>query len=207
VIREVVRPPRVAIGAIVCGLVAARGATAQSTDHLGPYAPSVQYQVSVGTRAPFITGYGELTGPLRALDLSAQFPGPGVMTFRLDGWMIRRGPSPSNQQHSLYGDPLRSSLAVAAVVSGEFPIRLPYEISIGPILGVGVVPYARGEFDHSTSSGPAIITRTGTGWVLSGGVAVRWRHLVIEEYIHQIEAADGPLGNGETTVLTIGWRF
>lgn len=199
---------RAMCGAVIGALLIAGRATAQSTDYLGSYQPGVQYQVSVGTRAPFITGYGRLMGPLRALDVSAQFPGPGVMTFRLDGWMIKRGPSPSDRQHNLSGDPLRSSLAVAAVVSGEFPIRLPYEISIGPIIGVGVLPYARGDFDHSTSSGgPAIVTRTGTGWVLSGGVAVRWRHLVIEEYIHEIEGADGPLGNGETAVLTIGWRF
>lgn len=191
---------------VACAIVNANAATAQSTDHLGAYQPGVQYQVSVGTRAPFITGYGELTGPLRALDVSAQFPGPGVMTFRLDGWMIKRGPQPSNPRR--FNGDLRSSLAVAAVVSGEFPIRLPYEISIGPIVGTGVLPYARGEYDSNTSSGgPANVTRTGTGWVLSGGVAVRWKHFVVEQYVHQIEGADGPLGNGENAVLTIGWRF
>lgn len=86
-------------------------------------------------------------------------------------------------------------------------IQLPDDFAIEPAIGIGVVPYAHGQFDRASAGGGGTMTLTGQGMVFAAGLALRWRHLVIEQHLLGITGADGPLVNGANAPLAIGVRF
>jgi len=194
---------RLARALLGAAMTLAPTAGAQSTATLGSYERTVQVQLSVATNSAFIgSQYGDQTGTLRAVDVSAHFRTEGPMRARLDAWAIDRRPTNAGP----YGDRLTQSLTMALVASGEFPIHLPADLSITPEAGFGWVPQARGEFQLAQGSSGAL-TRTSDGFVYSVGLALRWRHLVIEQHLLQIIDADKALVNGETAPLSFGLRF
>lgn len=183
----------------VAALIMTRIAGAQSTETLGRYERAVQVQLSAATNSVFVgSQYGNQTGTLRALDVAAHFRTEGSMLVRLDAWAINRVPRVDTPN----SDRLNESLAFAVIASGEFPIRLPEDVSITPEAGLGWVPRARGRFVSRDAP-----TRTSTGWVYSVGLALRWRYFVIEQHLLQISDADRALTNGETAPLSFGVRF
>ena len=89
---------------------------------------------------------------------------------------------------SRYYGQLVKSRTVAAIVSAEFPIRFSRNITVGPILGVGFVPYLHGVIHYpGVPNEPSVdVTRSATGAVFSVGLALRWRGLVVEQFVHTI---------------------
>jgi hypothetical protein len=194
-----------ALGVALSSLVLAVRGAAQSTARLGTYERGVQYQVGLAGGSPFVgSDLDGRTGALRGLDVAALLRTPGPMRVRIDGWAIDRRAHATQNPYSFYQ--LRESTALAVVASGEFVIRLPQDVSIEPAIGIGVVPYAHGQFDR-TSPGDGTATLTGQGMVWAAGLALRWRHLVIEQHLLGITGADGPLVNGANAPLAIGLRF
>ena len=143
-------------------------------------------------------------GPLIAADVSAQMRLEGAMRLRVDVWLLDRRVSEAT---TYYGQ-LVKSRTVAAMVSGEFPIRFSRNITAGPILGVGFVPYLHGVVRYQgVPNEPSVdVTRSATGAVFSVGLALRWRGLVIEQFVHAMPGIHYPL-NGTNAPLMIGWRF
>jgi hypothetical protein len=186
----------------VAALLATRSASAQSTEGLGRYERPVQVQLSVATSSVLVgSRYGDQMGTLRAIDIATHFHSDGPMLMRLDAWAINRRPSADNPRR----DGLTQSLALAIVASGEFQIVLPYGISITPEVGYGCAPRARGDFE--ATQGRSSSTRTKIGWVHTAGVALRWRHFVIEQHLMEIVDADSALINGRSAPLSFGLRF
>ena len=187
-----------------CVLGFARASMAQSTDNLGSHARDVLYQLSVGGGAAHGGSSGAPAGPLIAADVSAQMRLEGAMRLRVDVWMLDRRVSDSI---TYYGQ-LVKSRTVAAIVSAEFPIRFSRNITVGPILGVGFVPYLHGVVRYpGIPNEPSVdVTRSATGAVVSVGLALRWRGLVVEQFVHAIPGIHYPL-NGTSAPLMIGWRF
>jgi hypothetical protein len=187
-----------------CVLGFALPSMAQSTDNLGPHARDVLYQFSVGGGAAHRGSSGAPEGPLIALDVSAQMRLQGAMRFRVDAWMLDRRVSDS----STYYGQLVKSRTIAAIVSAEFPIRFSRNITAGPIVGAGFVPYLHGVVHYpGVPNEPSVdVTRSATGAVFSVGLALRWRGLVVEQFLHAIPGVHYPL-NGRSAPLTIGWRF
>ena len=126
------------------------------------------------------------------------------MRLRVDAWMLDRRVSDSI---TYYGQ-LVKSRTVAAIVSAEFPIRFSRNITVGPILGVGFTPYLHGVVRYpGIPNEPSVdVTQSATGVVFSAGLALRWRGLVVEQFVHEIPGIHYPL-NGTSTPLMIGWRF
>jgi hypothetical protein len=63
----------------------------------------------------------------------------------------------------------------------DWPIHLPHDFAIEPVVGAGVVPYER---ITSSSPNPPVdgVRRSTAPAVLSAGVTFRWRWLVVEQH-------------------------
>ena len=210
--------------ALVLFLAAFRPASGQSTSALGAFEAPTTFQIAAGANSRVVpSGY---TGDIRravALDVSVHHKLVGVMDLRFDGWVVDRTAVDVNEywfvryrydQATGQTYELRptNSWLLAGVISGSFPIHITPNCTIGPTMGIGVVPIARGNFrEFSAGENPvstgATSSNTAQGWLLSGGIAFRWRHLVVEQHVLQIIGADHALGNGENEPFTIGWRF
>lgn len=178
---------------------------AQSTERLGSYERPAQFQLSVAMNSAFVgSQYGDQTGTLRAIDFATHLHTGGLMLVRLDAWAIGRRPYASQDN---YGGHLTQSLTSAVVGSGEFPLRLPGDVSISPAISFGFVPYARGTFDRTQSGAPVVETQSTTGLVYGLALSLRWGHVVVEQHLLQINGADKALKNGETAPLSFGLRF
>lgn len=211
---------------MLCFLLAAATASGQSTSGLGRVEPRTSYQLTVGASSQLIIhGYGGQVGPSRAMDIGVIRELAGPMNLRFDGWITRSTPSNAhvyglysghydNATDTWYTETLRSTLFLAVVASGTFPIRIGRAIVLSPSIGIGVLPVARGHFTEvaqRSGAEPAptgrTIFRSSQGIAWATGASLRWRHLVVEQHILQITGADGALMNGENAPLMIGWRF
>ena len=196
---------RLSVAILAAGVARAGRAGAQSTETLGSYERLVQFQLSVAMNSAFIgSRYGQQTGTLRAIDVATHVHAGGAMLVRLDAWAIGRRPYASQDN---YGGHLTRSFTFALVGSGEFPLHLPEDVSISPAISFGWVPYASGTFDRSQTGAPVVERRSSTGLVYGVALALRWRHVVIEQHMLQINGADRALKNGETAPLSFGLRF
>lgn len=204
--------------------IAFGAAAGQNTANLGAFEASTTYQIAIGANSHLIpNGYAGGINTAIALDASAHHKLPGAMNLRFDAWLIDRtsvDPNAYVYDRYRYDDATGQSFILeptnawllAAVVSGSFPIHLGKNLLLEPAVGLGVVPIARASFKDIVPglSGPSFgarSSRTAHGFVVAGGVSLRWHHLVIEQHILQITGADNALGNGENSPLIVGWRF
>jgi hypothetical protein len=200
--------------------VACSQTSAQTTSTLGHVERAWPVQITGAVSSPFVDpSYGSRAGSLLALDVTTEHELGGLMRVRIDAWAVRRQPHSSYAIEYTYDAQLLRGYSrdmvdawfVAGVLSGEFPIHLPNDVVIAPMMGLGAAPYARVRAIERSTNPDAYPSRpaqaTGKGYVAAVGVSVRWGHLVIEQHVLQVMGADGVLGNGENAPLAVGLRF
>ena len=198
----------VSVGAVVFSLMMSRKGLAQSTGGLGSYERPVQFQISVGGNAGLIgINYGRQAGPLRAFDASVHIRTASPTTIRADTWVIDRHADAASQVPSYSLRPANSRLT-AIVLSGDLPLQVTGDFSFRFIAGAGL-EHSRGVLNGDDAGGaPAqTITRSANGYVLSAGLALKWRHVVVEQFVQKLVGPDPSIGNSENAPLTVGLRF
>jgi hypothetical protein len=188
--------------AATLALAIVSSASAQSTARLEPYERDMQFQLGVAENSRIVgSGKNDQKGTLLGADVALLYATSEWMRLRLDGWYIERRPPTPIYYNTQYLD---KTIAVAVIGSAEFPIRLPWDVSIAPLIGGGFVPSARGRY---VASDGATLWKTATGFASSFGLVLRWRHLVVEQHVMQIDQADVALYNGDNKPFAVGLRF
>jgi hypothetical protein len=202
-------------------------ALAQSTSGLVETEPVLSARFGVGAASGLVwqafgQTYGEQAGEARAAAVQVQWLTAGAMVIHLDGWMITRPHPPRTTMSYSYNyqtgtsqsTRLESSWLLAGIIDFGFPLHLTRSFSVEPMLGVGLVPVARGatvtgQIDNNNDIvNGARGTRSASGSVLPAlGLAIRWRRLSVEQHILQVSGADAALISGENAPLVVSYRF
>jgi len=202
-------------------------ALAQSTSGLVETEPVLSVRFGAGGGSGLVweafgRGYGGQAGEARAATVQAQWLTAGAMVVHLDGWRITRPHPPKTTMSYSYNyqtgtsqsTQLESSWLLAGIIDFGFPLHLTRRFSVEPMLGVGLVPVARGvtvtgqtDYKNDIVNGTRG-TRSASGSVLPAlGLAIRWRRLSVEQHILQVSGADAALISGENAPLIISYRF
>lgn len=207
------------LGVLILATYLTTSAQAQSTTRVGQLEQPVRLELSAGYDDSRGT-YGSHGDPGTVV--------MGAVAMRwspITGWPGIRGTVAGIRRHSRdvtrysasdSGATEREDRVLALTVSTDLSFRIWRDLTIGPSLGVGFSPYAHGE-QTATHSGATSGTvpnsfenyaRTEHGVIWSAGVAVRYRHLVIEKQVIGLLGAENAVTQGrEYYPLSVGFRF
>jgi hypothetical protein len=104
---------------------------------------------------------------------------------------------------------------LALTVAADASFRIWRDLTIAPSVGAGFSPYAHGTQSATHTGTPSAVpnsynnySRTENGAIWTAGVALRYRHLVIEKQIVALLGATYAVSqNREYYPLSIGFRF
>jgi len=177
---------RLAIGvAAALGQVAAPASSfAQSTSQIGHAEPPLRIEVTGGgefhaSEASYGTTHDESVRSV-AVALRRDRGGNGGFRLAVQGYRRRNALSylvdTATTTHIETNDVL-----VALTVSSDLVIRVRHDLTLAPSVGIGFVPYIRTHQSSSPSSGYYREHINSTSEIFGGGLALRYRRLVIEQ--------------------------
>jgi hypothetical protein len=203
---------------LVVAMSVATGAQAQSTSRLGQEENPLRLELSAGfDHSSSNNSYG---GPGTVLTGAAAVrwsPPTGWAGVRATLFGIQRRSHYFAQYSATDSDDIeREDRVVALALSADASFRIWRDLTVAPAVGAGFSPYVHGQqtvtrtrntpstapnpFDDSSPS------ENGAIW--TAGVALRYRHLVIEKQVIGLLGANNSVGeNREYYPLSIGFRF
>ena len=203
--------------ALVIVMSVATTAQAQSTSRVGEREKPMHLELSAGFDHTVSNSnfYGE-PGTVLAGAVAARWA-PGDWGVRATVFGTQRRSTKVTQYSALENDSVESEdRALAFTVSADASFRIWRDLTIAPSLGVGFSPYAHGQHTVTrTRTTPSTAppgfensSRTGSGALWMAGLALRYRHLVIEKQAIEMPGAQEVLAQGrEYYPLYVGLRF
>src|SRR5262245_31962245 len=160
-------------------------AVAQSTETLDPLRSRPMMQVAAGVVSPAANQHGTF---------AMQFRSREGMALRADVWVLRTieelqsQPAPAGSAVERKVTQTQFSLPIG--ISLVFPFAIA-PLRVEPSGGIGLLPLNRYDLKEveSVSGGTTTTvyteTTSRTGWYLSAGLTVRWRHVIAQQHLFQ----------------------
>jgi hypothetical protein len=192
-------------------------AQSQSTDRLGPTEGPWQLEIGAGIASGLSSSNPRPASLVAGLvDVRYPFDG-GITGIRGTVWALHWSGGNGRRyvyysyttggSYTTYSSTLMSADAVVATLDLDSPIRLAGGVVVAPIAGAGVIPYSRYTFTRSGGGPPTIDAPSSPpgGLMLSAGVEVRWRHVVVSQRL--LVPAHTVGSSTLCTPIAASWRF